>query len=150
MLRNLSPKKTVLALLLTAAAVVGARAQIVQDPGPTRPGFCTGGPFTLTAGHVKFHVALDDNPTAPSMLVILRLFDSKGNVVARDRAQLAAGHTTTLEHTGAGLLRAQATFESLLAPSNRRETAGSVEVFDVDGFRAVIPVLCSPNENIGK
>jgi len=148
MLKHLSPNKTVLALLLAAAAVVGVRAQIVQDPGPTRPGFCTGGPFTLTAGQVKFHVALDDNPGAPSMLVTLRLYDSDGTIVARRRAELAGGHTTTLEHRGYGLLRAQATFESLINPSNRRETVGSVEVFDVDGFRAEIPVKCIPNENI--
>jgi len=151
MLKHLRPQKTALALLFIGfigAAVIGVRAQIVSDPGPSRPGYCTGGPFTLTAGRVKFNVGLDDNPAAPPMTVILRLYDADGTIVARHRAQLAAGETTTLEHRGDGLLRAQATFESLLNPSNRRETVGLVEMFDVDGFRAEIPVKCMPNENI--
>ena len=150
MLTDLSPKKTALALLLTGAAVVGVRAQIVQDSGPASPGFCTGGPFTLTAGRVKVHVALDDNPGAPPMIVTLRLYDAAGTIVARRKTQLAAGQTATLEHRGDGLLRAQATFDSLVNPSDRRETVSMVEMFDVDGFRAEIPVKCIPNEGIGK
>jgi hypothetical protein len=147
---HFGPKTVALALLLAAAAAVGLRAQIVQDAGPVRPGYCTGGPFTLTAGQVKFHVALDDDPGAAAMTVILRLYDSTGAVVARERVQLSAGHTVTLEYAGHGLLRAQASFESLLNPSDRRAAHGSVELFDVDGFRAEIPVQCIPNENIPK
>ena len=150
MWRHFSPKKTALALLLTGAAVIGVRAQIVQNPGPSRPGFCTGGPFTLTAGLVMFHVALEDDSEAPPMIVTLRLYNADGAIVARHRAQLAAGQTTTLEYRGDGLLRAQASFESLVNPSDRRETVGLVEMFDVDGFRAEIPVKCLPNENIGR
>ena len=150
MLRGISPKKTVLALMLAGVAAVAARAQIVQDPGPTLPGYCTGGPFTLTAGEVKFHVALDDQPDALPMNVTLRIYDAQGSVVARLRTPLAAGYTTTLEHRGAGLLRAQATFDSLVNPSSRRQTVGLVEVFDVDGFRAEIPVQCRPNERIAE
>jgi hypothetical protein len=151
MSRVLSLRKAVLAVILTAVAIVAARAQIVQDPGPTRPGHCTGGPFTLTAREqARFHVAVDDRADASAMRVTLRFYDAEGSVVARRTVELAAGHTTTLEHSGAGLLRAQATFETALNASNRRVTVGSVEVFDVDTIRLVIPVQCIPNENIAR
>jgi hypothetical protein len=150
MLRDLRLKQGVLALML-AGVGVAAHAQIIGIPGPTPPpGYCTGGPFTLAAGEVKFHVALDDRPLAPPMAVTMRLYDSDGNIVARRALTLAAGQTATLEFRGTGLLRAQATFGSLLNPSDRRETVGSVELLDIDNFRAVIPVKCVPNENIGR
>jgi hypothetical protein len=151
MLRDLRVKIGVLALTLTSAAVIVAHAQIVAPSGPTLPpGFCTGGPFTVNGGEVKFHVALDDHPRAPSMRVSLRLYDSAGAIVARRTVTLAAGAAATLEFRGGGLLRAQATFDSLVNPSDRRETVGTVELHDVDNFRAVIPVQCVPNENIGR
>ena len=150
MLSDLRLKQGVLAFML-AGFGVAAHAQIIETPGPTPPlGYCTGGPFTLTAGAVKFHVGLDDRPLALPMDVTMRLYDSEGNVVARRRVTLAAGQTRTLEFRGTGLLRAQATFSSLFNPGDRRETVGSVELFDVDNFRAVIPVKCVPNENIGR
>ena len=141
---------------LSAAAVVGAvavaaHAQIAAPSGsPSLPGFCTGGPFTLTGGEVKFHVALDDHHLASPMSVTMRLYDAAGTVVARRSMLLTAGATATLEFRGAGLLRPQATFESLLDAGDRRDTVGSVEVHDVGAFRAVIPVTCVPNENIGR
>ena len=150
MLRDLRLKAGVFALMLTGVAVA-AHAQIIGVPDPTLPpGYCTGGPFTLTAGEVKFHVALDDRPLAPPMDVTMRLYDSEGNIVARRAITVGAGQTGTLEFRGTGLLRAQATFGSLLNPSDRRETVGSVELLDVDNFKAVIPVKCVPNENIGR
>jgi hypothetical protein len=106
--------------------------------------------LTLTAGVLKFHFALDDDPLAAPMTVTLRLYDSEGSIVARRTVTLAAGATSTLEFSGSGLLRAQATFDSLRNPGNRREAVGSLEVHDIDNFRAVIPVKCVPNENIGR
>jgi hypothetical protein len=150
MLRQLQLRQGVLAFVLVGIGVA-AHAQIIGTPEPTLPpGYCTGGPFTLTAGAVQFHLALDDRPLAPPMEVTMRFYDSAGNIVARRTATLAAGQTTTLEFRGTGLLRAQATFGSLLNPSDRRETAASVELFDGDNFRAEIPVKCVPNENIGR
>src|SRR5687767_15029374 len=135
MLRDLLLKAGVLALMLIGVAVA-AHAQIIGVPEPTLPpGYCTGGPFTLTSGEVKFHVALDDRPLAPPMDITMRLYDSAGNVVARRAVSVAAGQTRTLAFRGTGLLRAQATFGSVLDASDRRETVGSVELFDVDNFR---------------
>jgi hypothetical protein len=149
MLREQKVKKSAFALMLLCAASIAAHAQIAANPAPVLPGYCDGGPFTLTAGEVKFHVALDDAPLAPAMNVTLRLYDSEGNVVARHVATIAAGKTTTLEFRGAGLLRAQATFDSLANPGERRRTVASAEVSDsVDNLRLVIPVQCFPNERI--
>jgi hypothetical protein len=142
MLRTL--QRGVLALML---AGVGAAAAEAQTPPP--PGSCNGGPFTLTAGQVKFHVALDDGRLAPSMKVTLRIYDADGTIVAsRTVSALGAGKTTTLEFSGSGLFRVQATFDRLLAPGDRRETVSSVELLDSDNFKAVIPVKCLPNHPI--
>ena len=144
MLRDLLLKAGVFALMLTAVAVA-AHAQTT-----VLPGHCTGGPFTLTFGDVRFNVALDDRPLAPPMDVTLRLYDSAGNVVARRVVTVAAGQTATLAFRGTGLLLAQATFGSLLDRSDRRKAVGSVELLDVDNFRAIIPIDCVPNENIDR
>jgi len=139
----------VLALMLTAAAAVTVNAQIVANPQPLPQGHCTGGPFSLIAGEAKFHIALDDALPALPMKVTLRLYDAQGSLVAsRTVTALPARTITTLEFRDAGLFYAQASFDSILNPSERRETFGSVELFDVDGFRAVIPVKCIPNERI--
>jgi hypothetical protein len=145
MSRELKLTRGVLALILAGVVVVAAGAQTTPLPR-----FCTGGPFTLTGGEANFRLALDDNPTAPPMGVTMRLYDADGNIVARTNVQLAAGKTATLAFRGAGVYRAQATFDSLINPSDRRDTAGAVELFDGDNFRAVIPVECGPNENIGR
>jgi hypothetical protein len=152
MLRDIPLKKSVLALMLTGVVASTASAQTISTAGDTPPpGQCTGGPFTLTAGEeVLFHIALHDAPLAPAMKVTLRIYDSDGTIVAKRTVTLAAGKTTTLGFRGAGLLRPQATFESLLNPNALRETVGSVELHGVDNFRAVIPVKCLPNENIGR
>jgi hypothetical protein len=137
-----------LALMLLSVVSVAADAQLVATPSPVLPGHCTGGPFTLTAGEVKVHVALDDVPLAPAMDVTLRLYDSEGSVVAARRTTIAAGKTTTLEFRGSGLLRPQVTFDSLVNPGARRRTVASAEVLDIDNLRIVIPVLCFPTERI--
>ena len=150
MVRDLRLKHGVLATILVGF-VAAAQAQIVATAEPTLPpGYCTGGPFTLTAGGVMFHVLLDDDPSAPPMRVSMRLYDSEGTVVAHRNVTLAPGQARTLGFRGSGLLWAQATFESLLDPGDRRNTAGSVELFDVDNIRTIIPVKCVPNENIGR
>ena len=149
MARHSRLMKSVLALLFTTVADVTARAQIVAVPQTTLPqGYCTGGPFSLTAGEAKFHVALDDSLPAPAMKITLRIYDAAGTAVASRTVTLPARTATSLEFRGAGLFWVQASFDSLLEASARRETVGSVELFDVDGFRAVIPVKCIPNENI--
>jgi hypothetical protein len=141
----------VLAVTLTSAAVIGADAQVLAPSGPTAPpGFCTGGPFTLIGGSARVHVGLDDRSGAAPMRVTVRLYDAAGTIVASRTVTLAAGATATLEFRGAGLFRPQATFESLVNPGDRRETVGSVELHDIDNFRAVIPIKCVPNENIGR
>ena len=150
MARNSGLMKSVLALVLTTVAAVTARAQIVAVPQTTLPqGYCTGGPFSLTAGEAKFYVALDDSLPAAAMKITLRFYDAAGTVVAsRTVTTLPVRTATSLEFSGAGLFWAQASFDSLPEASARRETVASVELFDVDGFRAVIPVKCIPNENI--
>jgi hypothetical protein len=150
MSRDVQLKHGLLAFMLAGFAVA-AHAQIVATPGPAPAlpsGYCTGPPFTLTAGDVHFHVGLDDVLLAPAMNVTMRLYNSEGRVVAARTVTLAAGQTRTLDFRGTGLLRAQATFESLLDPGDRRETTASVEVLDVDNIKAVIPVKCVPNENV--
>lgn len=151
MSRDFRMKIGVLVVMLTGAAGIGAEAQIVAPSEPAeRPGFCTGGPFTLIDGAAWFNLALDDRSLAAPMRVTMRLYDAAGTIVARRTVTLAAGATARLEFRGAGLFRPQATFESLANPGDRRETVGSVELHDIDNFRAVIPVKCVPNENIGR
>jgi hypothetical protein len=83
------------------------------------------------------------------MKVTLRLYDAGGSLVtSRTVTALPARSATTLELHGAGLFYAQANFDSILNPSDRRDVSASVELFDVDGFRAVIPVKCLPDERI--
>src|SRR5262245_6968162 len=153
MVGNCKLTKSVLALALTAVAAVTVNAQIVANP-PTLPqGHCTGGPFPLIAGVAKFYVVLDDNRPAPAMKVTLRFYDAHdadgdGAAVASDTVTLSARKAATLEFSGSGLFYAQASFDSLLNPSDRRDTFGAVELSDVDGFRAVIPVKWLPTERI--
>ena len=149
MARELWVMMSVLALTLTVVAAVAVNAQLVATPQPLPQGHCIGGPFSLTAGSAKFYFALDDALPAPPVKVTLRLYDAGGSLVAsRTVTTLAARTITTLEFQGAGLLYAQASFDSILNPSDRRDTSASVELFDVDGFRAVIPVKCLPDERI--
>jgi hypothetical protein len=97
---------------------------------------------------VRVHFALDDGPLAPAMNVTLRLYDSEGTVVAWRKTEVAAGKTATLEFRGTGLLRAQATFETLLNAPPRRRAVASAEILDIDNLRIVTPVQCFPNERI--
>jgi hypothetical protein len=149
MVGHLKLTKSVLALMLTAVAAATVNAQIVATPQPLPQGYCIGGPFSLTAGWARFHLALDDALPAPPMKVTLRLYDAGGSLVtSRTVTALPARSATTLELHGAGLFYAQANFDSILNPSDRRDVSASVELFDVDGFRAVIPVKCLPDERI--
>jgi hypothetical protein len=148
MVRDLRQVTGVIALMLTVVAAATVNAQIVAaPPDPPSPGNCTGGPFTLTAGEAKFHIALDDNLPAPSMRVTLRFYDAGGSEVASRTVTLPARRATTLEFSGTGLFWAQASFDSLPNAGPRRTTLGRVELFDVDGFKAV-NVLCFPNDGI--
>jgi hypothetical protein len=138
--------KTVLALMLTFAAAVGARA---QDP-TTTTGYCNGGPFTLLGGEVKFYFALHGVNGAPSSDVILRLYNAEGTLVAGKKATVAPGKTVTLPYQGSGVLRAHATFDSPTPMIDQVQVASSVDVFDFNGFRAVIPLLCTVQDPIGR
>jgi hypothetical protein len=152
MVRDLRLMKSVLALTLTAVAAVTVNAQIVANPPPPPQGYCTGGPFTLTAvEEARFYIGLDDTLPALPMKVTLRFYDAHGDgtaVASRTVTALPARNAATLEFHGSGLFYVQASFDSLLNPTDRRETFGLVEVFDVDRIRAVIPVKCLPNERI--
>ncbi len=53
-------------LVLLASALAGVAEAQRAPPGARRPGYCTGGLFTLTAGQVKFHVSLDDTELEPA------------------------------------------------------------------------------------
>jgi hypothetical protein len=148
MVKDLRLIKSVIALMLTAVAAATVNAQIVSTPRTPPPqGTCTGGPFNLTGGEAKFHIALDDDLPAPSMRVTLRLYDAGGSEVASRTVTLRARGATTLEFRGTGLFWAQASFDSLANAGPRRTTFGMLELFDVDGFKAV-NVICLPVERI--
>jgi hypothetical protein len=138
--------KTVLALMLTFAAAVAASAQ-----GPvTTNGYCNGGPITLIGGELKFYFAIDDVNGAPGSEVTLRVYNAEGTVVVGKKVTLAAGKTVTLPYQGSGLLRVQATYDIPDITSGRRRAVSSVDVSDFNGFRTVIPVSCTVQDNIGR
>ena len=145
MSRYPSLTKTVLALILTfgAAASVGA-----QDP--TKTGYCTGVPFSLTASDAKVHFAIDDVSGAPATNVTLRLYNGDGTlVVGKKVVALPAGRTVTLSYQGSGLLRAQATYDWPTSASARRAAVSSVEMIEL-GVKLIIPVSCTVQDNIGR
>ena len=139
-------KRGVLALLMTGSIVSVAGAQILTTATKQEPAaYCTGGLLTLTAGVVKFHVSLDDLKSGPLGFVRMRLIDYDGTVVKTEDVWLRPGQSATLELSGSGLYRAQAElFESVTDLSVRRRVVGTAELFDIDHFRAVVPVICSP------
>jgi hypothetical protein len=63
--------------------------------------------------------------------------------------KLPIGRTATLAHEGSGLFRVQATVRLPAIFGVQPQPVASVELFDVDGFRAVIPVLCGPPDVVG-
>jgi hypothetical protein len=138
---------TALALALASASGTDARAQQVELPD-----HCTGVPITLTSGLVQVHVALDVPkglaPLAEPSSVTMRLYNQRGVIVAERSTTLAAGRTVTLSFKGSGLLRAQVDYGTPATPGPRRKVVSSVEVSEVDGFRAVIPVDCSGGETV--
>ena len=144
MVSNAAMTRGALAILLTSMFGGVAVAQ-VAPPGSQRTGYCTGGPLTLVGGQVAFHLSLDDVPRAPAGLVLMRIIDGRGNVVASRSVWLEPGESATLVHTGTRLFRAQAeTFESLstlTTLSDRRTFVGTFELFD--DIRAVLPVSCA-------
>ena len=144
MVRNAAITRGALALLLTSMFGGVAVAQLAP-PGTQRTGYCPGGPLTLVRGLVAFHLSLDDIQRAPAGLVLMRIIDRQGIVVASQSVWLQPGESATLVYTGSGLFRAQAeTFESLATLttlSDRRTFVGTFELFD--DIRAVLPVLCA-------
>lgn len=138
------------ALLVTLSAGL-AHAQL-SPPGTRRTGYCKAGLLTLVAGQAKFHVSLDDWAGQPPTLVLMRLLDHQGFVLASRSAWIRPGQSVTLEYTGIGQVRAQAeTFVSLATdtpPSDRRGVVGTLELFD--DFRAVLPVLCAEPAGQGR
>ena len=140
-----------LALLLTSMIGGVAEAQLAP-PGTQRTSYCPGGPLTLVGGQAAFHVSLDDVQRAPAGLVLMRIIDRQGTVVAARSVWLQPGQTASLVYTGSGLVRPQAeTFESLgtlTTLSDRRKVVGTFEVFD--DIRAVLPVLCAEPAGQGR
>jgi hypothetical protein len=145
MVRDLGPLKSVIALVLAVVAAATVNAQVVAVPPPP-PGHCTGGPFSLTDKAV-FYLGLHDTLPAPSMKVTLRFYNANGSEVASRTVTLRAQRATTLEFHGSGVFWAQASFDRLANASPGRRTFGRVELFDVDGFKAV-NVVCFPNDNV--
>ena len=144
MVRNAAITRGALALLLTSMFGGVAVAQLAPS-GTQRTGYCPGGPLTLVGGQVAFHMSLDDVGRAPAGLVLMRIIDGRGSVLASRSVWLQPGQSSTLVYTGRGLLRAQAeTFESLstlTTLSDRRTFVGTFELFD--DIRAVLPVSCA-------
>mgnify|MGYP006285821547 CR=1 FL=1 len=64
-----------------ALAVLAAPAAAQEEPPPAPTRHCTGGPFTLTSGTVRFHVAVDDFPGAATSRVVMRLYDARSSPV---------------------------------------------------------------------
>jgi len=150
--KNAAFTRGVLACLLTSMLGGVAAAQLTAPPGTQRTGYCPGGPLTLTRGVVALHMSLDDVARAPAGLVLMRIIDKQGTVVASKSVWLQPGETTSLVYTGSGLLRGQAeTFESLdtlTTLSDRRTVIGTFERFD--DFRAELPVLCAEPAGQGR
>jgi hypothetical protein len=139
-------KRGALALLLGGTLVPVAGAQNVATATKPKPtDYCSGGLFTLSAGVAKFHISLDDLRSESPGLVRMRVIDREGTVMQTQDVWLRPGQSGTLEFSGSGLFRVQAeVFESATDLSGPRRAVGTAELFDVDNFRAVVPVICSP------
>ena len=141
-------KRGALAAML-AGTVVGVAGAQTQSPPQnySRAGYCAGGLFTLPGGVAKFHVALDDDSSQPSVFVLMRFINQQGTVVRAKTVMIAPGGSATLEYSGAGLYRMQAeTYEPLISLSNRRSVVSSGELFGADGFRLIPPGPWRPCE----
>jgi hypothetical protein len=136
MFTSIALKRVALVLVLGAAVVAAAEAQTIP-PNFRRATYCAGGMFTLTGGIATFHVALDDNPSEPSVFVVLRFIDQKGTVVKATGVSIGPGGSASLQYQGTGLYRVQAeTFESAGSAyfSDRRNVVTSLEIsVDVGG-----------------
>ena len=147
---NAAITRGALAFVLTSMLGSMADAQLAP-PGTQRTGYCPGGPLTIR-GTVALHMSLDDVPRAPAGLVLMRIIDRQGAVVASRSVWLLPGQTASLVFTGSGLFRGQAeTFESLdtlTTLSDRRTVIGTFERFD--DFSAVLPVLCAEPAGQGR
>jgi len=141
---NAAITRGALAVVLTSMLGGVAVAQ-PAPPGTQRTGYCPGGPLTVTRAVVALHMALDDVSGAPAGLVLMRIIDKQGAVLASRSVWLEPGESASLVYTGSGLLRGQAeTFESLdtlTTLGGRRTYIGTFERFD--DFRAELPVLCA-------
>ena len=143
--RNAAITRGALALVLTSMLGGVAGAQLAP-PGTQRTGYCPGGPVTVGGrSTVALNISLDEIARAPAGLVLMRIIDQRGTVVASRSVWLQPGQTASLVYTGSGLLRGQAeTFESLDTLTTlgaRRSYPSTFEVFGE--IRAVLPVLCA-------
>ena len=103
-------------------------------PDYSRASYCAGGLFTLPGGTAKFHVALDDDSSQPSVFVLMRFINHNGTVVRARTVTIDPGGSATLEYSGSGVYRMQAeTFEPSISLSNRRSVVASWELFGFDG-----------------
>jgi hypothetical protein len=128
--------------LMLATTVAGAAWAQTQSPpqGYSRVGSCAGGLFTLSGGTAKFHVALDDDSSQPSVFVLMRFINSNGTVVRVRTAMIAPGGSATLDYSGSGLYRMQAErYEPSISLSDRRSVVTSWELFGLDGGRLIPP-----------
>lgn len=131
MFRTIAMTRGALALLL-ASAVAGAAEAQTAVPNSRLSCRCTGAPFTLSDGIARFHVALDDNSSEPSVTVVMKFINAAGTVVKAGTATIRPGGSATLEYraVGTGLYRVQAeAFESLTTVtfSERRTVVSSLE-----------------------
>lgn len=111
--------------------IMSAGAATAQecDNAPCRR-YVNSGLFTVSPGEgVNFHVSIDDVRGAAPLNVLLRLFDSRGVVVARSEVVLQPGESTTLRFQQAGLYRAQMVIPAAPDSSSaRRAIIGSLEI----------------------
>jgi hypothetical protein len=148
MFTPIAMKTGALALML-ASTLAGAASAQTQNPPQnySRAGYCAGGLFTLPGGSAKFHVALDDDSSQPSVFVLMRFINQSGTVVTVRTATIAPGGSATLEYSGSGLYRMQAeTFEPLISLSDRRSVVASLELFALNGVRLIPPGPWRPCE----
>jgi hypothetical protein len=119
-----------LALLLATTFVGAAEAQ-TPPPNSRLSCRCTGAPFTLADGIARFHVALDDHSSEPSVFVLMKFINQAGTVVAAGTVTIFPGRSATLElPRGSGVYRVQAeVFESSTNVhfSERRTVVTSVD-----------------------
>jgi hypothetical protein len=133
-----------LALLLTITLVGAAEAQTPPPAGTRLASQCAGAPFSLDGSPAKFHLALDDHASEPSLVAVMRFIDQSGRVVREKTVSLGAGKSTTLDFRGSGLFRVQAEIYELLSSVDLSERRTIVA-----GMDATTKITGPNGENIG-